>query len=120
MRMTGLALVAGALLAGGCSPTFVTPSTYNRHRYSEITLPRDGGQPKAGSATFFFDVSLSAEFPEEGEAAEAERMKWLEEWLHQRSMCLAGFEIVNKRRFDFMEDNPARRDLRYEVRCKAG
>ena len=27
-------------------------------------------------------------------------------------------EVVNKRRVDEMEDNPARRNLRYEVHCQ--
>jgi len=45
-------------------------------------------------------------------------MKWLNEWMVQRHMCLTGQEIIEKRKFDYMEDNPARRDLRYEVRCK--
>jgi hypothetical protein len=28
--------------------------------------------------------------------------------------------VLKKRPFDFLEDNPARRDQRYEVRCKSG
>ncbi len=113
------AMVALQLVA--CSTKFVTPSTYNRHRYSEITVPRTGfGDSTVDEGVFFFDVSLSGEFPDESAAAEAERMKWLEEWLKQRSMCLTGYEILKKRRFDYMEDNPARRDRRYEVRCRAG
>jgi hypothetical protein len=120
-----------ALPAGGCT-AFDTPDTYNRHRLSDITLPRAGsgatlppdGEGQSGSDSesqgdiFFFDVTVTAEFPDNNATAEAERMKWLGEWLEQRHMCPTGYEIVKKRRFDYMEDNPARRDLRYEARCK--
>ncbi|MBM4196304.1 MAG: hypothetical protein FJ197_04285 [Gammaproteobacteria bacterium] len=97
---------------------FDSPDLYNRHRFSEITQPRDG----AGGASrdvFYFDVSITAEFPDNDATAEAERMRWLDEWLELRGMCPAGREILRKRPFDFMEDNPARRDQRYEVRCRA-
>lgn len=115
----GLLVLALACLAG-CT-AFDTPDTYNRHRLSDITLPRDGsGAAAANSEIFFFDVTLTAEFPDNSATAEAERMQWLTEWTEQRSMCPTGFEVVRKRPFDYMEDNPARRDLRYEVRCKAG
>ena len=72
----------------------------------------------AGSARADFDVTVNGEFPDNNAAAEAERMKWLTEWLEQRHMCLTGHDVVKKRKFDYMEDNPARRDLRYEVRCR--
>jgi hypothetical protein len=114
-------VVCGAAALAGCT-AFDTPDTYNRHRLSDITLPRDGGGVAAQGTSgdiFFFDVTVTAEFPDENAVAEAERMKWLAEWLEQRHMCPSGYEIVKKRRFDYMEDNPARRDLRYEARCKA-
>lgn len=101
------------LLLSACT-AFDTPETYDRHRLSDITLPRNGG------GTFFFDVTVNAEFPDNNAAAEAERMKWLAEWLEVRHMCPAGYEILKKRKFDFMEDNPAGRDVRYEVKCKSG
>jgi len=109
--------VALALLLGACA-VFDTPADYNRHRLSDITLPREGAP--GDRDIFFFDVTVNAEFPENDPAAEAARMRWLAEWLEQRHMCLAGHEIVRRRAFDFMEDNPARRDLRYEVRCRSG
>lgn len=115
------AACAAVLLAvGGCT-AFDSPDTYNRHRLSDITLPRsnDGGASDTSSDIFFFDVTVTGEFPDNNATAEAERMKWLSEWLVQRSMCPSGYEIVKKRRFTYNEDNPARRDLRYEVRCKA-
>jgi hypothetical protein len=114
------AVVIVLLLAAGCT-AFDTPATYNRHRLSDITLPRSGDGSAAATATdiFYFDVTVTPEFPDNNATAESERMRWLSEWLVQRNMCPTGHEIVKKRRFDFMEDNPARRDLRYEVRCKA-
>jgi hypothetical protein len=45
-------------------------------------------------------------------------MKWLAEWMEQRHMCLNGHEVTGKRKFRELEDNVARRNLRYEVRCK--
>ena len=106
-------VVTAILLAGSCV-AFDTPETYDQHRLSDITMPREGGD------NFYFDVSVTAEFPDSDAAAEAARMKWLTEWLKLRHMCPTGYEIVKKRRFDYMEDNPAHRDLRYEVRCKPG
>jgi hypothetical protein len=112
-------LLAAALALGGCT-AFDTPDTYNRHRLSEITLPRDGGGDSMSSDIFYFDVTVTAEFPENSADAEAERMQWLAEWLEQRNMCPKGHEVLKKRKFDYMEDNPARRDLRYEARCTGG
>lgn len=115
-------VVCGVAALAGCT-AFDTPDTYNRHRLSDITLPRDGSGSAAQGTSgdiFFFDVTVTAEFPDDNAAAEAERMDWLEEWLEQRHMCPSGYEILKKRKFDYMEDNPARRDLRYEARCKAG
>lgn len=113
-RFFSAALFAAALIAGGCT-AFDTPDTYNRHRLSDVTLPRDGG-----TDIFFFDVTISAEFPDNNATAEAERMKWLDAWMVQKHMCPTGHEIIEKRTFDYLEDNPARRDLRYEARCKPG
>lgn len=114
-----VACAAVLLAVGGCT-AFDTPDTYNRHRLSDITLPRanDGGASAGSSDIFYFDVTVTGEFPEKSAAAEAERMKWLSEWLVQRTMCPTGYEIVKKRKFNYNEDNPARRDLRYEVMCK--
>lgn len=131
--MTGLgrlhlprALVPAAVLTWAVALTactaFDTPNTYNRHRLSDVTLPREGSGmgTEVDSDIFFFDVTVTGEFPDNNSTAEASRMEWLSDWLEQRHMCLTGHEVVKKRKFDYMEDNPARRDLRYEVRCKPG
>ena len=114
--MRGAALLFLLCALWACT-AFDTPNVYNRHRLSDITLPRD---PVAGSDIFYFDVTVTAEFPDNSATAEAERMRWLAEWLEQRHMCEAGHEVIKKRKFDELEDNPARRNLRYEVRCKPG
>jgi hypothetical protein len=117
-RAAATAAVAILPLVAGCT-AFDTPATYNRHRLSDITLPRSGDASAAATEIFYFDVTITPEFPDNNATAEAERMSWLDEWLEQRNMCPTGYEIIRKRRFEYMEDNPARRDLRYEVRCQA-
>lgn len=112
------ALVPALVLLLAACAVFDTPADYNRHRLSDITLPREG-VPAGDRDLFFFDVTVNAEFPADGQAAEAARMRWLSEWLEQRHMCPSGHEVLRRREFDFMEDNPARRDLRYEVRCRS-
>jgi len=70
-----------------------------------------------GGDYLWFDVQLTPEYPGESEAAEAQRMVWLQAWLDNRKMCANGYEIFERREFDFMEHNPAQYDLRYKVRC---
>lgn len=102
------------VLPGACT-LFDKPHQYNRHRLSDITLPRDPDSKDS----FYFDVTVTAEFPDQDAQAEATRMQWLAEWLKQRHMCPQGHEIMRRRGFDFLEHNPAHRDLRYEVRCRS-
>ena len=63
-------------------------------------------------------VTFDPNFPDDNPVAEAKRMEWLTGWLHQRKMCLDGYEILQRRSFDMLENNPARHDIRYEVKCK--
>lgn len=117
MRRSGFTacLVVGACAAllGACN-AMNDRTDYNRHRFSDITVPHDR------TDLFYFDVTTGGDFPADDPTAEAERMKWLDGWMRQRKMCPTGPEVLKKRPFDYLEDNPARRDLRYEVRCKAG
>jgi hypothetical protein len=99
-----------AMLAGGCESIHES-ADYQRHRYSQVIEPYDRND------VMYFDVTFSAEYPDDDEAAEQVRMEWLEGWLEQRKMCDTGFEIVDRRDFDMMEDNPARHDMRYEFKC---
>ncbi len=102
-----------AAILGGCV-AFDTPDNYDRHRLTDITLPRER------SDVFYFDVTTTAEFPADSAVAEARRLQWLNDWLQLRQMCPDGHEVVKRREFGLLEDNPARRDLRYEVRCQPG
>lgn len=106
-------LMAGLLVAmvAGCT-ALDDPTDYNRHRLTEITIPRDR------TDIFFYDVTTDAAFPPDDPSAEAARMHWLDLWMNVRAMCPGGHEVVKRRPFDFLEDNPAHHDLRYEVRCK--
>ena len=71
-----------------------------------------------GGDYLWYDVKLSPEYPDASEVAEAKRMEWLSVWLANRKTCSDGFDIVERREFEFLEHNPARYDLRYKVRCK--
>ena len=104
------ALIVGSLTA--CASLHESPD-YERHRLSQLTEPFDRND------VVYFDVTFSANYPDGDAAAEAQRMQWLERWLEQRKMCPDGHEILKRRPFDMFENNPARYDIRYEVKCKA-
>ena len=108
----GLVLLPLMVLAA-CSSLHESKD-FERHRWSQIEVPYDRKD------VIFFDVTISPQFPADDPAAEASRMEWLDQWMEQRSLCPAGHEVINKRPFDFQEDNPARHDLRYEVKCVSG
>lgn len=110
LRISGV-LIGLAVTMYACA-ALDTPTDFDRHRYTDITIPHDKGD------VFYYDVTVSAKFPKDSPAAEAERNKWLTDWMKIRGMCPAGFEIAKVRAFEYEEDNPAHRDLRYEVRCK--
>ncbi len=98
------------ILSSGCTDIYKSED-FRRHQFSELTIPHDGG------GAMYFDVTFTPEFPDGDEAAETERMAWLQGWLDQRKMCGNGFEIDNRREFEYTEDNPAHYDIRYEVKC---
>lgn len=104
-----LGCVAAAVL-GGCEAMHDSPD-FARHSYSQISSPLQGGD------YYWFDVKLTAELPADSDSAEAVRMQWLESWLLQRRVCDQGYDILERRPFEFLEHNPARYDLRYKVRC---
>lgn len=116
MKSLSCAALGLAVAGLGACTAFDTPENYNRHRLSDITLPRD---PGVDSEVFYFDASVTGEFPDGSAEAEAARMRWLQAWLEQRNMCASGHEVLARRGFGELEDNPARRDLRYEVRCRS-
>jgi len=86
---------------------------FTRHTLSQLSSPLDQ------SDYFWFDVEITPELPDKNDSAEARRMEWLSAWLNAHKLCAAGYEIDERRPFEFLEHNPARYDLRYKVRCKA-
>lgn len=109
LERTSLVLIV--TLASACADMHKS-ADFERHRYSQLVVPYDRND------VMYFDVTFNAEFPD-NEAAEATRMEWLNAWLEQRNICAGSFEIVARRPFDPMESNPARHDIRYEVKCGA-
>ena len=105
-----LIMLAGLL--AGCADSLEKSTDFDRHRYSQLVRPYD--RPDA----IYFDVIFSPDYPAEDAAAEAVRLTWLAGWLEQRHLCPAGFEVAERRPFDYLEDNPARYEQRYVVRCK--
>ena len=84
---------------------------YERHRYSQIVTPFDRND------VVFVDVKFDPRYPDNNAAAEQQRMQWIAAWLEARQLCGDGFEIAQRRPFGDMENNPARYDIRYEVKC---
>jgi hypothetical protein len=111
-----LILVALATGLAGCSAmdSMHESPDYYRHSLSQLSQSLDG----TGTDFFWFDVKFSPEYPDNSEAAEAVRMQWLAAWLETRKACLNGYEILQRRAFDYSEHNPARYDLRYKVQCR--
>jgi len=104
------AMVAIMLVLAGCSQMHESQD-YLRHTNSRLTAPLAGGD------FLWFDVKVTPELPLENEAAEQQRQIWLQSWLMQRGLCPAGYEILERRPFEFLEHNPARLDIRYKVQC---
>jgi hypothetical protein len=121
MRQTEIITLAGgrvwtivllAVVLVGCASIHESPD-FVRHRYSQLTEPYDR------SDVVYFDVMFDPSYPDGDPVAEKKRMEWLSDWLKQVHMCPDGYEIVKRRPFDMLENNPARYDIRYEVKCKS-
>ena len=108
-RLWAVVLLAGVLVA--CESIHDSPD-FERHRHSQLTEPFERND------VVYFDVTFDPNFPDDDPIAEEIRMEWLTAWLAQRKMCPNGYEIVARRPFDMLENNPARHDIRYEVKCK--
>jgi hypothetical protein len=109
------ALLAGVwviLAAVGCSTPGPRVTDFDRHRYSQLV------EPPGESGTLYFDVRFSAEYPRDDPSADTVRLAWLDGWLKLRRICPAGSDVVRRRPFDFLEDNPARYDERWEIACR--
>lgn len=111
IRVTYISFFPMLLLLSGCLSVHQSED-FTRHTLSQLSSPLDQ------SDYFWFDVKITPELPDKSEAAEARRMEWLSAWLNAHKLCAAGYEIDERRPFEFLEHNPARYDLRYKVRCK--
>lgn len=109
----GPAILLLAVLLSGCMDALEKSEDFDRHRFSGLTMPY--GSP----GTIYFDVKFNADFPEGSAAAEEARMRWLAGWLEQRGLCPAGFDVTERRPFDYLEDNPRGYQQRWTVVCKA-
>lgn len=107
--LAALTVLVLGLLAG-CTDIHQSPD-FERHRHSQLFQPYD--KPDR----IYFDVRFSTDYPADDPAAEGVRQQWLTAWLRQRGLCPGGHEAGPGRPFDYLEDNPARYDRRYEVRC---
>jgi len=107
MRAVGMFAL---ILITGCAQMHDSVD-YRRHTMSRISEPLTGGD------FFWFDVKITPELPLENPAAEQQRQIWLQTWLVQRGMCPDGYEITERRPFEFLEHNPAQLDIRYKVNC---
>ncbi len=107
--------LAGTLLVGllvaGCSGVLDKSADFDRHRFSRLV------QPFEVPGKIYFDLFFPADFPEGDAAADVARRGWLEAWLAQRRLCPEGHEVVNRRPFAYLEDNPAGYQQRWEIRC---
>jgi hypothetical protein len=103
-------LLGLAAAIAGCETVHESPD-FVRHNNSRLTEPDNVD-------VLYFDVYTSSEYPADHPDAERVRMNWLEGWLSKANLCSSGYDIVLRREFGFLEDNPGRYDLRYEVQCK--
>jgi hypothetical protein len=105
---------AAAVLLAGCAAQALDKSAdFDRHRYSRVVQAFDHPDK------IYFDVTFSADYPAEDPVAEQARMAWLDAWLEQRHLCASGHEVTLRRPFDYLEDNPAGYQQRWEIRCLA-
>lgn len=111
LRAGPVSAIAAILLLAACGG-MEKSADFDRHRYSQLTIPRDR------SGLIYFDVRFPAEFPADDPAADAVRMHWLSAWLAARRLCPDGFDVAKRRPFEYLEDNPRGHQERWEVVCR--
>jgi hypothetical protein len=114
VRQILVTAVVMTVVLAGCAGALDKSVDFDRHRYSQLVQPFD--RPDK----IYFDVIFGADFPADNPAADQSRAAWLDTWLKQRHLCPAGYEVVDRRPFDYLEDNPAGYQQRWEIRCLAG
>ena len=101
-----------ALLVAGCASTLEKSADFDRHRYSQLVQPFD----RRGQ--IYFDVVFNAAYPADDPVADAKRTAWLGAWLAQKRLCAGGHAVTTRRPFEYLEDNPAGFQQRWEIRCQ--
>ena len=112
--MRAILLMVMVLVLAGCASALDKSADFDRHRYSQLMQPFD--RPDK----IYFDVIFGPDFPADDPTADRSRAAWLEAWLEQRRLCPAGYEVLDRRPFDYLEDNPAGYQQRWEIRCLSG
>lgn len=102
-----------AVLLAGCAGALDKSVDFDRHRYSQLVQPFD--RPDK----VYFDVIFGVAFPVDDPVADQSRVVWLEAWLKQRRLCPAGYKVIERRPFEYLEDNPAGYQQRWDIRCLA-
>jgi hypothetical protein len=115
MRQVGV-LASGVMVAlAGCAANVLDKSAdFDRHRYSQLVQSRDSPDK------IYFDVKFAPDYPAGDPAADQARQAWLDGWLRQRKLCAGGHQVTVRRPFDYLEDNPAGYQERWEIRCADG
>ena len=103
-----------AVVLAGCTAAVDRSEDFDRHRYSQLVQRFD--RPDV----IYFDVKFSADFPADDPLADRSRAAWLDAWMMQRHLCPQGHEVLQRRPFDYLEDNPAGFQQRWEIRCLGG
>lgn len=112
MRQVISGLLLPVLLAGCAADALNKSADFDRHRYSRLVQPFD--RPDQ----IYFDVTFVPDYPAADPAADEARTRWLEAWLEQRRLCATGYDVAARRPFDYLEDNPAGYQERWEIRCR--
>ncbi|MBN8279639.1 MAG: hypothetical protein J0M16_03425 [Gammaproteobacteria bacterium] len=99
------------VLAACTAKTLDKSADFDRHRYSRLLQPFDAPD------RIYFDVRFVPDYPAGDATADRAREAWLDAWLVQRKLCADGHAVEKRRPFDYLEDNPAGYQERWEVRC---
>lgn len=102
-----------ATLAGCAAADRQSVADFDRHRYSQLV------QSYARPGVIFFDVAYPPQYPRDSLEGEDARLGWLAGWMKLRGLCPAGYDVQQRRPFDYLEDNPAGYAERWEVACRA-
>lgn len=112
LRALRLLMIAAMLCTGAACSSLHESADFERHRYSQLV------QPVTRPGLIFFDIRFSPAYPADDPDGDAARAEWLDAWMKQRGLCGHGYDVVERRPFDWLEDNPAGYDQRWEIHCR--